>query len=269
MYSYVSGNVAKSQREICRRGILAARDILREKYNLHPHIVSVGSCSHYLVTRWNNNPSDVDFNLVFFTLPQEYIEQPRLLKDTLRVVLDQVLLERGFSHGHDSTSVLSYSHKGSLKNPQGFSLDIAILFTINGTLNRLIHQKDNPDRFIWNETKTSKAFLKQAKQLRHMRKWVPVRKRYLDLKNKYGKDADLPSCIVFAEAVNLVWQSIPEDQRPIKIKRPVSRKTHTKSQMNHHANQGNPNNAAHKAAKNNRANQMNPNNPAYPRSGQQ
>lgn len=43
----------------------------------------------------------------------------------------------------------------------------------------------------------------------------------------------------------------------------VSGKDHTKSQMDHHANQGNPNNSAHRAAENNRSNQMNPNNPAY------
>lgn len=43
----------------------------------------------------------------------------------------------------------------------------------------------------------------------------------------------------------------------------ASGNTHTQSQMNHHANQGNPNNAAHKAANNNHANQMNPNNPAF------
>lgn len=42
----------------------------------------------------------------------------------------------------------------------------------------------------------------------------------------------------------------------------TSGKTHTQAQMDHHANQGNPNNAAHKAGVNNRANQMNPNNSA-------
>ena len=42
----------------------------------------------------------------------------------------------------------------------------------------------------------------------------------------------------------------------------ASGKTHTQSQMNHHANQGNPNNAAHRAAANNRSNQMNPNHSA-------
>lgn len=38
-----------------------------------------------------------------------------------------------------------------------------------------------------------------------------------------------------------------------------SGKTHTPSQMNHHANQCNPNNAAHKATMNNHSNQCNPN----------
>ena len=38
-----------------------------------------------------------------------------------------------------------------------------------------------------------------------------------------------------------------------------SSNTHTQSQMNHHANQGNPNNKAHTAAMNNHANQCNPN----------
>ena len=37
---------------------------------------------------------------------------------------------------------------------------------------------------------------------------------------------------------------------------------HSRSQMNHHANQQNPNNSAHRAASNNHANQCNPNNSA-------
>lgn len=39
--------------------------------------------------------------------------------------------------------------------------------------------------------------------------------------------------------------------------------THTQSQLNHHANQCNPNNVAHTASMNNHANQCNPNNAAY------
>lgn len=39
--------------------------------------------------------------------------------------------------------------------------------------------------------------------------------------------------------------------------------THSQSQMNHHANQGNSNNRAYVASANNRSNQCNPNNSAY------
>lgn len=40
----------------------------------------------------------------------------------------------------------------------------------------------------------------------------------------------------------------------------VSGKTHTQQQMNHYANQNNPNNKAYWANQNNHANQCNPNN---------
>ena len=42
----------------------------------------------------------------------------------------------------------------------------------------------------------------------------------------------------------------------------VSGNTHTQSQMNHHANQGNPNNSAYRASMNNHSNQCNPNHSA-------
>ena len=40
----------------------------------------------------------------------------------------------------------------------------------------------------------------------------------------------------------------------------------SRNDMDHHANQKNPNNPAYTASQNNRANQLNPNNPAYHRS---
>ena len=43
----------------------------------------------------------------------------------------------------------------------------------------------------------------------------------------------------------------------------VSGNTHTKNQMDAHANQKNPNNSSSKAMANNRSNQMNPNNATY------
>jgi hypothetical protein len=45
--------------------------------------------------------------------------------------------------------------------------------------------------------------------------------------------------------------------------RGVSGKTHSQPQLNHYANQHNPNNSACAAARNNHANQCNPNNGTY------
>jgi len=43
----------------------------------------------------------------------------------------------------------------------------------------------------------------------------------------------------------------------------IDGKSHSQSQLNHHANQMNPNNAARQASLNNHANQLNPNNGRY------
>lgn len=43
----------------------------------------------------------------------------------------------------------------------------------------------------------------------------------------------------------------------------VSGNTHSREQMNHYANQHNPNNSAYKANNDNHANQLNPNNAEY------
>ena len=43
----------------------------------------------------------------------------------------------------------------------------------------------------------------------------------------------------------------------------VSNETHTQEQLDHYANQNNPNNDAYQANQDNHANQLNPNNSAY------
>ncbi len=43
----------------------------------------------------------------------------------------------------------------------------------------------------------------------------------------------------------------------------VSGNTHSKEQLNHYANQHNPNNSAYQANRDNRSNQCNPNNKEY------
>ena len=46
----------------------------------------------------------------------------------------------------------------------------------------------------------------------------------------------------------------------------VSGHTHTQAQLNHYANQNNPNSSAYRSSMNNHSNQCNPNNVAYQQS---
>ena len=211
MYSYVPKAVVKPKRSICLQAMTEAKAILSQRYDLNTRIVPVGSGSNFLVTKWDNGPFDVDFNLLFSNIPEEYLEHPKKLKDTLRLVLDEVLIKYGFSHGQDSTSVISYTHKKN-RRPY-FALDIGIILRGgNGNLNRLIHQKSDPERFLWNESKNSSDVMKRAVRIKQAGQWNTLRKVYLNLKNQYGRDADQPSFIVYVEAVNLVWQSIPDKE---------------------------------------------------------
>ena len=76
---------------------------------------------------------------------------------------------------------------------------------------------------------------------------------------------------LFSQAVNEVLQELGKNviivplikTRRSKRMGKVSGNNHTKSQMDHHSNQKNPNNSAHKAVLNNRSNQLNPNNAQY------
>ena len=164
------------------------------------------------------------------------------------------------SNGQDSTSAISYTHRQGWSTD--FKLDVAIVSRgSDGYYNRLIHKKTWPEQFVWNQVRNSRNLRKRTDCIRKTKRWNKLSDQYLAMKNQYGRNSDQPSFIVYMEAVNLVWQSIPEKEC-IMSKGHVSGNTHTQSQMNHHANQGNPNNAAHQAANNNRANQMNPNNSA-------
>lgn len=262
MYSYVTKSTVKPCKALCQECLAKAQAAIKKKYGITFQIYAVGSGSNNLVTRWDKEPFDMDFNALIQHLPDEYREDSKKLKDTFRRELDAVFTGYGFSNGQDSTSAISYSHKKG--GATDFSVDIGLVTRdSNGDYSRLIHQKKNmPEQFIWNKARDSRHLQKRTERIRQTGRWNKLSDQYLALKNQYGKNSDHPSFLVYIEAVNLVWQAIPEKER-IMSKGHVSGNTHTQSQMDHHANQGNPNNGAHQAANNNHSNQLNPNNSAY------
>jgi len=211
MYSYVSQATVKPIKAKNRAAFESVQKALAAR-NLRPTITFIGSGPKNLVTRWEQEPYDLDYNFVFDRLPEEFRADPRKLKDTVRAALDEALKKEDFSYGQDSTSAITYNHRtgGQLD----FRLDIAILMKDEkGNYHRLIVDK-HLGRCLWNEAREMQGVTKRARRIHEARRWNDLRERYLALKNQYGKRSDVPSFSVYAEAVNLVFQSIPKEERP-------------------------------------------------------
>ena len=257
MYSYVDKKLYGPCQFLATQSISEACRNMKQSDHLYFKIYLIGSASTGLITSSTGKSFDLDFNLVISSLPTEYANNLQRFKDLVRKRLDQVLTEHGCSNGQDSTSAITYSHlNGSAPD---FCLDICILKKEkDDAMSRLVHHKNDPDNFTWDTRKDFSDLNRRENLIASSGKWEMLRDKYLKLKEKYASDPEHPSFVVYSEAVNLVWQQIPQEE--IKMsKGKVSGNTHTQQQMNHHANQGNPNNAAHKAASDNHANQMNPN----------
>lgn len=212
MYSYVPNCTVKPCKALCMKCISEAQRALRNKYRITFQIYVVGSGSNNLVTRWNDEPFDMDFNAVIQTLPGEFQKDLKKLKDVFRQELDKALTGFGFSHGQDSTSAITYKHIDGSKTD--FSLDIGIIIKNKGEkYQRLIHDKTSPEQFIWNEVRDPHDISKKTNCIRKTGYWTELSEKYLGMKNQNGRNKDQPSFIIYVEAVNLVWQSIPEKEK--------------------------------------------------------
>lgn len=259
MYEYVPRSLIMPWRKVCEQILKDAQMDLRIRYGLRSQPVLIGSGAAGLVTRNGTGPFDLDYNLVFTSVPDRFLSEPEYLKNAVRIALDHNIRE-GFSYGQDSHASITYLKMEGSKVM--FSFDVALILKgQNGRPDsRLIHDKGQ-GRYIWNEIRGSEDTLRKTAELRKAGQTSRLRKLYLTLKNEnLSQQTDKPSYVIYMEAVNLAWQSYNKEVRTMSK---VSGKTHTAAQMNHHANQNNPNNPAHTAAQNNHANQCNPNNPAY------
>ncbi len=169
----------------------------------------VGSGARGLVTRNGNGPFDLDYNLEIIKAPKEYWNDLRMLKDTVRVALDNSEGFQCFSESNDSTSCLTAILHFNDSPEFEFSFDVA-LTTRNekGNLMRLIHNKNiwgfGYDQYVWNEIPNSHNIKEKADILKKNNMWLDVRERYLVKKNMYlsRNDHDHPSFIVYVETIN-------------------------------------------------------------------
>ncbi|MGN1407589.1 hypothetical protein [Lactobacillus sp.] len=214
MYEYVSKKTVKIYKARCNEYLSQLKKVLQDKYQLKVQSSLIGSGSKALVTRNGNEPFDLDYNLVLKSMPEDFEQDPKKLKDTVRVELDKIIHDNSSvhdSHGKDSTAPITYFFPARFHGEEPFGLDLGIIWQKKGQALRLIHlKKDDPDRFVWNEVFDSKNTEARAKKIQEAKQWNELRNEYLKLKNGYLKNQskDISSYVVYVEAVNNVFSRL-------------------------------------------------------------
>lgn len=213
MYKLVDEAECKKYRSGCSATLKQVCSILRGK-GITSQFTLVGSGARNMVIRnEDDGPFDLDYNLEILKATDEYWNDLRHLKDTVRVALDKAIgIKDCFSESQDSTScltaILHFKGEPTVK----FSFDVAIVArNSKGNLYRLIHNKNGfgfgNDQYVWNEVPDSHDVAQKAKWLKSKGLWLEVRDQYIGLKNMYlsRQDKSHPSFIVYVEAVNQVY----------------------------------------------------------------
>ena len=212
-YEFVYESEVKQYRSDCSKTLKKTCELLRAK-GISAQFSLVGSGARNMITRNGNGPYDLDYNLLVMKADNEY-RDPRLLKDTIRNVLNKAVGGKFFSDAQDSTSCLTaLLHFKDTPNVE-FSFDVAITTkNKNGNYMRLIHNKNvyalGSDQYTWNEVPNSHQVKDRADKLKRAGLWQKVRDRYLEKKNMYlfRQDHNHPSFVVYVEAVNEVYSKI-------------------------------------------------------------
>ncbi|MBB5225905.1 hypothetical protein DYE50_11455 [Treponema ruminis] len=213
MFKFVSTRTVKRYKSYCADILNQLKMSLINNYGIEIGIDLIGSGAKNLVTQNENEPFDLDFNLIITSFGDYYKPNDsndlRELKDLIRNELNEILEKEHFRDAQDSKSVLTarlfFANDPKKKE---FSFDIAILARNSlGNYCRLIHEKGSIDRLYWNEVPSSHDIYEKSTELKEYGWWQDVRETYLKLKNMYlqHNDHTHPSFIVYVEAVNKVY----------------------------------------------------------------
>ena len=172
----------------------------------------VGSGARNMVTRNGNGPFDLDYNLEIIKATDEYLDDLRYLKNTVRILLNKVIGQTRFRDSKDSTSCLTAILLFRDNSAVEFKFDVAIVKrNSKGSLCKMVHNKNawgyGNDQYTWTEIPDSHDVSQKARRIKSEGLWLEVRERYVDLKNMYlsRQDKNHPSFLVYVEAVNQVY----------------------------------------------------------------
>lgn len=272
MYEFVNHAEVEQHQKCCSEKLQSLCATLK-KDGITAQPILIGSGARNLVTRNGAGAFDLDYNLEIIRMPAEYDQDPFALKNRVMTLLNKQLEGTYFSDAKDSTSVITAVLHFTDTPQVQFSFDIGIIKkNKKGNYCRLTHQKDGQSHgtFTWCEIPTSAQVGEKASAIKKAGKWVAVRQRYLELKNRYlkGNDRNHPSFVVYVEAVNQIFATLSKKSQPAKAsgkapQKAVKKSAPVKDPPKATQKKEKEKAAAKKAARDNRANQLNPNNKAY------
>ena len=212
MFRIVDEAECRRYRSDCSAVLKQVCSMLKEK-GISAQFTLVGSGARNMVTRNGDGPFDLDYNLEIIKASEEYWNDLRHLKDTIRILLDKAEKLNCFSESQDSTSCLTALLHFKDDPTVKFKFDIAIVSrNSKGKLCRLIHSKNawgyGKDQYVWNEIPDSHDIAQKARRLKAEGLWLTVRDQYIDRKNMYLSrrwDKDHPSFIAYIETVNEIY----------------------------------------------------------------
>ena len=210
MFDYVKDKNFLHRAQSCCSEIVKAVEFECRNDGLNGQVFLVGSGARNMVTQNGNGAIDFDYNLNVISCPNW--EDAKAIKETVRKNFNKVMRKYQLHDVQDSTSSLSTDKLYFEDNPSvKFSIDLAIVTQNDaGIWERLIHEKTGfvvNDRYFWNKVKNSKLVREKSARLKKADRWLDVRTKYIDKKNKYLRQNDYnhPSFVCYIEAVNDVY----------------------------------------------------------------
>ena len=212
MFRIVDEAECRRYRSDCSTVLKQVCSMLKEK-GISAQFTLVGSGARNMVTRNGDGSFDLDYNLEITKASEEYWNDLRHLKDTIRILLDKAEKLNCFSESQDSTSCLTALLHFKDDPTVKFKFDVVIVSrNSKGKLCRLIHNKNawgyGKDQYVWNEIPDSHDIAQKTRRLKAEGLWLTVRDRYIDRKNIYLSrwwDKDHPSFIAYIETVNELY----------------------------------------------------------------
>lgn len=201
MYKFALQKDVKEASRFCEKILKQMQIQLKEYFTFQFELI--GSGGKKLVTQNENDPFDLDYNIIIQKDKQNLIDNPKKIRQLFIDKFNNLLVNEicGYKYASNSTSVIKLKKikYGTLM----FSWDCAIMIeSDNGFIYKLIYNKSQ-NIYIRNMVKKSKDYKYRLQFIKQNNLWIDFKKRYLFLKNLHLKNNDnVPSFSIFLETLN-------------------------------------------------------------------